>query len=140
MQAMNLETEHSPAPPRIPWIRIADTVDAGALGAACGMLLAAFGSAINSSTGAVGTTILAAGVLGGWAGRLPGAVVGAICGGLLVAFGSVVGGSADGRTMTALSCAVLFGGCRWLIDCQKNQSASPSRDEPLSTSPDADGL
>lgn len=93
--------------------RLAITGGSALLGGMVGVLLTAFGNGISSSVTGASVTILLACIIGGWSGRLAGAVVGAICGGFLVAFGSVIGGSVLGVGLTIAGCALLGGWLGW---------------------------
>jgi hypothetical protein len=105
-----------------------------AMGAIGGAILAAFGNLISSSPAGVAATILCACVLGGWLGRVLGAIMGAICGVLIVAFGSVVGGTPLAVGVTIVGCVLLAGWLRWVPEREPARDNAQSGDLPQRSS------
>ncbi len=98
---------------RAEYNQVVTMIGSSLVGTLCGLVAVAFGSLISGSPAAIAATVLAGGVFGAWAGRVPGAIVGAIGGVLATAFGSVISGTPAGMTLTIAGCALLAGWARW---------------------------
>jgi hypothetical protein len=95
------------------------------LGGLIGMIFAAFGNLISSSTPGVVITILVSSILGGELGQFLGMVMGSILGILGVAFGSLISQSVLGIVLTIGIGAFLLGWGTWVTRSRKETLSTP---------------
>jgi len=94
-------------------------------GALIGVLLAAFGNGVSSTTTGIVATLMVAGAIGCYSNRLPGLLFGVLAGAFVVFCGSLVGGSPPGVLASIAACAFIAGYCRWV--CEPNPAQSDKR-------------